>query len=397
MTLVSRKTRSFLAALLLAAAAPAWAGSEMPKWFGLAPELADNWVVETGERTDRVTVRRRVPAADAHKVLVLYSKRSSAYDTAISKILSVFDDKALDATVTAINYAGDADAGKAALDHARDGGYDLVYTMGSTATRFAYKEFRGAAIPVVSVCAKDPVLLGQMRDYVSGSGNNFAFTSLNVPVEVQFAYLEELRPRLRNIAVLFAHQNKSAVTTQLRPLAAVARERGITVLELGVRDRNQAKAELPSLVREAVAKMRQTDPGLGNSIFWITGSTSVFREIATINRHAETVPVLSAVPDVVRAGGDSAVLSIGVSFESNAHIAAFYGIEILANGMDAGRLKVGVVTPPDIAINFRRAREIGLKVPFNFFESASIVYDGDGRIVRDKGKRVVTADRQPAG
>ena len=397
MTLVSRKTRSFLAALLLAAAAPAWAGSEMPKWFGLAPELADNWVVETGERTDRVTVRRRVPAADAHKVLVLYSKRSSAYDTAISKILAVFDDKALDATVTAINYAGDADAGKAALDHARDGGYDLVYTMGSTATRFAYKEFRGAAIPVVSVCAKDPVLLGQMRDYVSGSGNNFAFTSLNVPVEVQFAYLEELRPRLRNIAVLFAHQNKSAVTTQLRPLAAVARERGINVLELGVRDRNQAKAELPSLVREAVAKMRQTDPGLGNSIFWITGSTSVFREIATINRYAETVPVLSVVPDVVRAGGDSAVMSIGVSFESNAHIAAFYGIEILANGMDAGQLKVGVVTPPDIAINFRRAREIGLKVPFNFFESASIVYDGDGRIVRDKGKRVVTADRQPAG
>ena len=39
----------------------------------------------------------------------------------------------------------------------------------------------------------------------------------------------------------------------------------------------------------------------------------------------------------------------------------------------------------------------GIEVPFNFFESASIVYDGYGRIVRDKGKRVVTADRQPAG
>jgi putative ABC transport system substrate-binding protein len=85
------------------------------------------------------------------------------------------------------------------------------------------------------------------------------------------------------------------------------------------------------------------------------------------------------------------VLSIGVSFESNAHIAAVYGIEILTNGADAGALKVGLVSPPDIAINFLRAREIGLKIPFRFFESASIVYDRAGRIVRDKGKRVIAA------
>ena len=29
-------------------------------------------------------------------------------------------------------------------------------------------------LPVVTVCAKDPVQLGQMKDYDSGSGNNFA-------------------------------------------------------------------------------------------------------------------------------------------------------------------------------------------------------------------------------
>ena len=149
-----------------------------------------------------------------------------------------------------------------------------------------------------------------------------------------------------------------------------------------------ARQELAELVPAAVRQMRESDPALKNSVFWITGSTSVFREIETINLHSDIVPVLSVVPDVVREGSDSAVLSIGVSFESNAHIAAIYGVDILQNGTAAGSLPVGLVSPPDIAVNFLRAREIGLKVPFSFFETASIVYDRGGQIVRDKGKRV---------
>jgi putative ABC transport system substrate-binding protein len=378
--------------ILVLSVAPASATSEMPDWFGLTPDVAQRWAAGP-DGADRVTVRPRtlVSSGERKQVLVLYSKRSSAYVTAISKILSVFEDKGIDAAFTAVNFHGDGDAGRAALTDARDADYDLVYSMGSAATAFAYKAFRGASIPVVSVCAKDPVLLGQVSDYASGSGNNFAFTSLNVPVEVQLTYLHELRPKLRNIAVLFAHQNKSAVATQLRPLAAVARNRGIQVLEVGVGDRRRAGEELAALVPAAVRRMRETDPDLRHSIFWITGSTSVFAEIATINRFAEAVPVLSVVPDVVRAGGDSAVLSIGVSFESNAHIAAVYGIDILMNGVDPGSLKVGLVSPPDIAINFRRAREIGLKIPFSFFESAGTVYDRTGRIVRDKGKPVLSS------
>jgi putative ABC transport system substrate-binding protein len=99
--------------------------------------------------------------------------------------------------------------------------------------------------------------------------------------------------------------------------------------------------------------------------------------------------VLSVVPDVVKEGEDSAVLSIGISFQSNAHLAAIYGADVLAGRAKVGDLKVGIVSPPDIAINFLKAREIGLEIPFSFFESASFVYDYDGRIVRNNGKAVV--------
>ena len=128
--------------------------------------------------------------------------------------------------------------------------------------------------------------------------------------------------------------------------------------------------------------MRKSDPDLSKSLFWVTGSTSVFLEIQTINENSDRVPVVSVVPEIVRSGRDTAVLGIGVSFESKADVAAIYGADVLNGRMNAVDLKVGLVSPPDIAISFLKARQIGMKVPFSFFETASFVYDYDGRAVR---------------
>jgi putative ABC transport system substrate-binding protein len=83
------------------------------------------------------------------------------------------------------------------------------------------------------------------------------------------------------------------------------------------------------------------------------------------------------------------LLSIGVSFDSNAHLAALYGLSILSGKKAAGELAVGVVESPDISINFMKAREIGFKIPFSFFESASFLYDHHGKIIRKNGQKVV--------
>jgi putative ABC transport system substrate-binding protein len=221
-----------------------------------------------------------------------------------------------------------------------------------------------------------------MPDYTSGSKSNFAFTSLNVPVEVQMAYVKELSPDLVNLAVLVDSKNLSAVQTQAEPIASYARKRGIQVIWGAVQDPAKAREELRQIVRSAVQTMRKSDPQLDKSLFWVTGSTSVFREIRAINENSDRVPVISVVPEIVTAGADTAVIGIGISFESNAHLAAIYGSEILYGRIKAGDLKVGVVSPPDIAISFLKAREIGLRVPFSFFESASFIYDYDGKPVR---------------
>jgi putative tryptophan/tyrosine transport system substrate-binding protein len=338
----------------------------------------------------QVVVRRinAPPAADERRVTMLYARASSAYDVAVSKLLEVFEEKGLNVRIDVINYNNDDARAAQAVQRAEAANAELILSMGSETTAWLHQSYRGRRIPVVTVCSKDPVELGQMPGYDVGSGTNFAFTSLNTPIDVQMAYLLQLKARLQNLAILVDEKNVSAMQTQAIPMAREAERRGIRAIMLSVVRRRAAREELSHLVPNAVIAMRKNDPLLDNSLFWITGSTYVFNEIAAINEHADRVPVLSAVPEVVRAGGDSAVLSIGVSFESNAYLAAVYAADVLVGRARVSDLKVGVVSPPDIAINFRKAREIGMAVPFVFFESAAHIYDYEGTAVRSNGRAV---------
>lgn len=372
------------------------AADKITEWFAVDDEVRADWIFHVDPtKAHIVRITRDIGALieglrvePQHRVLVLYPKPSSAYDTAISKILTVFAERAVDVELLAINF-GDEDAmGHRALNIATGIDADLIISMGSQSTAWLWENYRDGEIPVVSVTSKDPVILGQAKSYDQGTGSNFAFTSLNMPVEAQLAYVMELRPDLKNLAVLVDSTNVSALETQARPISRLAVARGVRVLSLEVQDRANAKAELRDLVSGAVAAMRKNDPSLENSLFWITGSTSVFNEIATINTHSDRVPVLSVVPEVVRAGTASAVLSVGISFDSNAHIAAIYAVRILEDDTEVGALPVGLVSPPDIAINFQKAREIGLAMPFSFVEGAAFIYDYDGQPVRVRGVNV---------
>ena len=381
----------FLAAANLVASPPAVAEPGYAAWFEPAQAKMQTWSFsEVPGDPNQLTIRHR----DADKmgptrsIFVLFPRRSSAYDVALNRMLDVFEEKGINAKFTVVNFENDPTQGRQAIEFAEKGEHELIISMGSQSTAWLWENYRGGELPVVSVCSKDPVVLGQADSYESGTGTNFAFTSLNMPIEVQMAYVLELKPSLKNLAVLVNSKNVSAVETQAKPISEYARSRGIRVIDVAVEDPKHAGEELAYKVRDAVATMRKNDPTLNHSLFWITGSTAVFREIRAINANSDRVPVLSVVPDVVTAGDDSAALSIGISFESNAHLAAIYAADVLEGRTKVGELKVGIVSPPDIAISFRKAREIALEIPFSFIEGASDIYDYEGRKVRNNGKPV---------
>ena len=377
-------TKSYLGKFILAATVVLLSGAAQAEsyrdWFGYDAELETTWTFhEIPGTPNEVRITRKGGNGPTRKVFALYPKKSSAYDVAISKILTVFQQKEINAEFTIVNFDKDAERAAAAVALAESQNNELIFSMGSVSTAYMWDNYQGGHLPVVSVCSKDPVLLGQAESYDKGTGTNFAFTSLNMPVEVQFAYIQDFMPTLRNFAILVDNKNISAVETQSKPMAILARNRGINVLTVGIDDPINAQAELTTKVADVVALMRKSDPLLERSMFWITGSTSVFREIATINKHSDRVPVLAVVPDVVKEGPDTAVMSIGISFQSNAYLAGIYGVDVLTGTSKVGDLKVGIVSPPDIAISFLKSNEIGYDVPFSFVESAGKLFDVNGK------------------
>jgi putative ABC transport system substrate-binding protein len=328
----------------------------------------------------------------AYNVLLLVPIKSvDAYSISVNTILSVFHDRAIPARFEVWFYDKNPAVAGEALAWAKSSAADLIMTVGSLATEYVHAHYRGGPIPVVTAASKDPVLMGQMASYTAGSASNIAYTSINVSIDTEITYLLRLIPGLRNVAVIYAMNNKSTVETQVRPLQASAPQHGLTVSEVVVRDEEHAVADIEASLPPAIEELRRGDPGLRHSILLVTGSTSVYDQIGLINAKAGLLPVIATLPDVVRPGDDSAVLSIGVNQSTAVQIAALYGIDILTGRARPGELKVGVASPPDIAISFRRARQIGLKIPFSFFESATFVYNYDGRQVRAFGQRVAAA------
>jgi putative ABC transport system substrate-binding protein len=366
-------------ALLLAAAVP---------WFALDPTLGTGWTVKGDPSTAaQIEIVPTRPGPAQKRIFVLTSKASPSYTVGLNRIMRVLRQEGVQASFTDLNYNKRDDLGNQALATIRSGHYDLVLAIGSEATDFLYRRYKGGPVPVVSAEAKDPVLLGQVKAYDQGSGTNFAFTSLNVPVKLQMAYLQRLRQGLANVAVLYSARNQSSVETQVNPLVAIGPAAGVDVLRVGATHEDLV-GDFRRLMPEAIARMKRRDPELKRSVFWIVGATEVFSQIHAINQLAGGVPVLSAVPDVVAPGEDSAALAIGVNFGDNAHVAGLYAARILKGTAKAGELPVGVVQPPDIAISFLKARQCHLQVPFDLFETASRVVDAGGRLVREDNRPV---------
>ncbi len=280
--------------------------------------------------------------------------------------------------------------GRAALAAAHDEHFDLIMTMGFGSHRLDVGPLPRRRAPVLSVCSKDPVVLGQSPGYNKGSGTNFAFTSLNMPIEAQMAYVNELKPRLKNIAILVDSRNISAVETQSKPVIDYLRPRGVRVMELAVQTR-----ATPSRARAHDARRHGPDDPQrpGSHQLHLLGDRLDVGVQGDRHHQRPCRPRRRAQRGARRGpgGDDSAVLSIGISFESNAHVAAVYAADLVRNRAKASELKVGLVSPPDITINFRKVRDIGMTVPLSFFEAAGTIYDYDGRAVRIDGVNVVAA------
>lgn len=374
-----------LLTIVLLCSSNAIAAVQWPNWLGdeLRPQTAGHWQVKTS--TNGVEF---MPAESAPKILMIISRKADSYDIALQTLLAIYGRELPQAHILVRKLPDESASANSkkliALLRKAEKNIDLIYSVGSKATVALRNVYKGGKIPVVSVNAKDPVLLGLIASD-QGSADNFAFTSLNLPAAVTLRYMRRFKPSLKQIGVLYAKKNKSAYATQYLPLKKIAEQHGVKIVAIAV-DQDDPSLALDVSMNRALNVLKQDDATLNNSILWLTGSSSLLSRMNEINHYADGLAVISAVPDVVNNGGDSALMSFGVSFVNNAHQAGLYGLQILKGRVAPGDLPVGHISPPDIAISFAQAQRIKQKIPFVLMEMASEVYGNSGSVIRYQGK-----------
>lgn len=338
-------------ALLGYGAVPARAqGRPVLDWLQYDPTVANDYAINQATGDSARHAIEPIWASEAKRrsaklVMLLIPKRSEiAYSTSVNTILQVFRQHGLPVRFSVWFYDDDEAVAHEALEWAYAAPVDLIMSVGSVATAYLHKHHVGHRIPAVTSASKDPVASGQVKNAQGGSGTNIAYTSINVSTDTLVAYLRRLVPQLSTIGVLFSRDNSSAVRTQVQPLHDAAMKLGLSVVDISVESDSTASAELDTAIPAGLNAMRQSDADLKRSVLLVTGSTPVYERIDQVNRHAGTVPVVSMLPDVVRPGPDSALLSIGVNLSSAVALAAVYAKDILVGDASPATLPVGMVT-----------------------------------------------------
>lgn len=360
-------------------------------WMIFSADNQKNWSRRIDPATPaRLFVERytKDPDTTPKRILVIVAKKSGSYKLALNKLLEVFFQEKYLADFEVVNIASSQEVGRALLDQAQGQGFDLVFTMGSEAAALVHEFYKNGPLPVVTSINKDPVTLGQVDSYKKGTGTNIATTTLNVPMDIQLNYLFQLNPKLKHVAILYNRNHKQVVATEVMPFRKAMVEQGIRVIDVTVDSRDEARDQLSERLPITMQLLREIDPTLNNSLVWVTSSTAIFANLDLVSQFSKGVALVSTNPNAVKEGSESAVVAIGIDRRNNAHLAAIYALRILRDGVNPGDLEVGVVTPPDIALNFQVAKALGLKIPFSFLEGASFVYNYDGDLVRSFGQDV---------
>lgn len=314
-------------------------------------------------------------------ILVLSPKWSTAYDISTAEIARDFRNSGIKTNFTLFNYEGNEVEAEAMVEWAQLKQFDLIFSMGSKATDFVSRNYKDGAIPVVSACSKDPIAMGYVDPLLMKSQNNIAYTSLNISVDTQLAYIKsKFLSDLTDLAIIYDTNNTSSVVTQVKPFVELQAAYKVKITEIGV-DLKDPNHNLEGKMN-AFVELEKSNQA---KAFLVTGSSELYENVDLINAYAQNVPVLSVTPSHVEGGERSVFMAIGVSFESNARLAANYAKRILLHDGKAGDLPVGLVKAPDIAINLMRKPAEITSLPINFLEDALHIFNSQGEPMKVGG------------
>ena len=217
---------------------------------------------------------------------------------------------------------------------------DLIVTMGSLATASALAN--STTEPIVF----SMVLYPEQSGFLDGR-RRVTGASLDIPVDVQFAYVQRLLPNARRVGVLFHPAETGTVVEQARATAA---KRGLTLVAKPVTEHDDVVDAMETL-------MEQVD------VVWSVADGYVFTPQATsaliLASLRRGVPLIGLSSAHVRAG---ALAAIYCDYDDVGEQTASLVLRVL-QGAAPGDLPITVPRRVGLALNLRTAERLRVTLP----------------------------------
>jgi putative ABC transport system substrate-binding protein len=235
-----------------------------------------------------------------------------------------------------------------------------LIVAGASAAAIAAKRATNT-IPIVFVSSGDPVGAGLVDSLARPGGNATGLSNLSETLtEKQLELLREVLPRLKRLAVIHS-PGDAADFIQLPAMRRASEKLGIAANLHGV----ASEGDLERAFRAIEAERPD-----GLQVF-LTVATYLHRKRIAGFAAALRIPAVYGYVEYVEAGG---LMSYGFSYADNWRRTATY-VDRILKGAKPGDLPVQQPQVPELAVNLKAARALGLTIPPALRVRASELFD----------------------
>jgi putative ABC transport system substrate-binding protein len=274
-------------------------------------------------------------------VAVIKSGAPAPFARATKAITEALRQSALQPEILTFDLEGEEANRSAVLSRVRRAKPDVIITVGSLATASALAD--STTEPIVFSMVLYPEqsgFLGAGRERVTGA-------SLDIPPDVQFAYVRRLLPAARRVGVLFHPAETGPIVEAARGAAS---KHGLTLVARPIAERDDVIAALRALMGEV-------------DVVWAVADGHVFTPQTTsaliLASLRSRIPLIGLSIGHVRAG---ALAALYCDYDDVGEQTAALALRVL-RGEAPGSLPVAFPRRVGLALNLRTAEHLKLDVP----------------------------------
>lgn len=273
--------------------------------------------------------------------------------------------------VDALNEAGYVDGETMILDFQNAQGDQS--NLNSMSTRFVSRDadvMVGIATPaaqsLANASSQIPIVLGAVTDPEASNlvasneepGGNITGVSDETPIQEQFELIQEILPEAKSIGILYSSSEDNSIV-QGEKAAEIAKEMGFETITMTVSSTNDV-----SQIGSALAS--QVDA------IWVPTDNTVASAMNTLVEaaDAEGIPIIPAVDTMVEQGG---LATVGLNQYELGKLTGEMAAAILDGKIDPATTPIQYLEQGDIFVNPEKAEELGITLPQQMMEQATII------------------------